>query len=189
MVLATFYYFSEIVHLHTLGTNILLISAFFQWRQQTSAKISTFTKITIKSEPIMVETWLTHQMIAFAIPLQNNKNLVYPYWTVICWRHQSFSTFSVFLGRKSLCLATEPIFFYLGKFVRDSKYNLQLSRNGPKKCIFSKIVADVSTLWDFLSDFFRDFSVSLGNFPTDRKMIFFGIKFAEGCICQTTIFE
>ena len=42
--------------------------------------------------------------------------------------------------------------------MRDSKYNLQLSRNGPKKCIFSKIVADVSTL---------------GNFPTsDRKMIF-----------------
>ena len=53
--------------------------------------------------------------------------------------------------------------------MRDSKYNLQLSRNGPQKCIFSKIVADVSTLWDFLSNFLE---ISLLRHLTSRDPIF-----------------
>ena len=69
----------------------------------------------------------------------------------------------------------------VGKFVRDSKYNLQLSRKGPQKCIFSKIVADLSTLWDVLSDFLENSLFRCVIFsPSPIEKYFFGMKFAEG---------
>ena len=70
----------------------LLTSSFFRWRHQKSVKITSFTPIVIKIEPLTVERRLTPQIKAVIMLFQKNdkwQTQISFFW----WRQHFFSTF------------------------------------------------------------------------------------------------